>query len=171
MPPDNNLAVIRPTEGGQLSALYHHSLKYAEVRIPLEPILLIHPYGDLAEELRLVLLRRAPHAKLREPDGLSGDRVRLAHVLLEVLNAPRWVVPVDRHEVDLARSVAFREELLQPVQSLVRAAAVGDCRRPQRGGPGVRIHVRDVCLCGRRGAHVRLRGEVGLVEAAEMLAC
>ena len=71
---------------------------------------------------------------------------------------------MESDEVDLAFPGAGREEGVQPVDAHegAGAGAVGDGGGADFDGEGV--HVLDVVGCGGDGVHVRLGGEVGLVE-------
>ena len=89
-------------------------------RIPLDPALLIHPGQDLLEESRRIALG---DTELGDPDRLVEGGVEVCHVSLEVLGLVPGV-PVGGDKVDLAVA-AGRHELLEPVDALVGAGAVG----------------------------------------------
>lgn len=89
-------------------------------RIALDPVLAIHPGHDLLEELGRIALS---DTELSNPHGLVEGLVEGLQVVLEVLGLVPGVVVGD-DVVDLAVGAAGHE-LLQPVDALVGAVAVG----------------------------------------------
>src|SRR5947207_11628048 len=73
-----------------------------EVRVTLEPGLLVHPGDDVLEESLNLLGITVVHTKLGDPNGLAGHLVRRGGMILEVLNVVPVTVPVDGDEIDLA---------------------------------------------------------------------
>lgn len=93
--------------------------------------------------------------------------MRSREVRVKVANVASITVPMQGDRVDVAPN-ALVDELLEPVGSLSRATRVGHGGGDELDSTGVRLHVLPPERDGVRGGEVRLRSEVGLVEAEEM---
>lgn len=75
-----------------------------EVRVTLDPGLLIHPGCDILDEALNLLGVAVVGAKFSDPNGLAGHLICRRGVILEVLDVVPLTVPVNWDEVDLAVS-------------------------------------------------------------------
>lgn len=143
-----------------------------EVGVAANTRLRVEPRENLSEELDLRGIVTGG-LELGDPNLLDvvlvGEFDGLVDELLEVVGEGRIGVPVDSKSADLAVS-ALAEEALHPVQSLTGGARVANSRADEGGIAGVGGHVLLVVggSLGRR--HVGLAGDVGLVEAQQVLA-
>ena len=138
------------------------------IRIPLHAIaLIVQIRQHLIHEIGL-LLHAATGLELSQPDGAPARHgLRFLDVVLERLDAVivRVAVPMDGDKVDLAAR-ARGHEFLQPGQSDL-AAAVAHRGAADLDRVAEFLHVVPR-VGGLLGRHVRLGGEVGLVEAEDV---
>ena len=155
-----------------------------EQGITVNPRLLILPRHDRTQESALLISgatttelfhRQCPKQKrktkkrthLSQPNvPATPNRVRIADILVEVSQIGGRIIPVDRHEIDLA-IVEQGKELREPTHPVW---AVGDCGCTEGSAVGVWHHVSAEGVGGILGRHTGLSWttSIGLVEGEEM---